>query len=81
MTTYLLTAGVADTLNLFPTLGVDDVVVSPAESAEESDLVNGFETFDKIDISAFPALTAEMLVDEAVAIVGGVRTVDGRQFY
>ena len=73
MATYLLTAGVADTLNLFPTLGVDDVVVTPAESTGETDIVNGFETIDLIDISAFPDLTAEMLIDGAVAIVGGVR--------
>lgn len=73
MTTYILTAGVADTLDLFGTLGVDDVVVNPADSADETDIVNGFETFDRIDISAFPALTAQMLVDNAVAIVGGVR--------
>jgi len=73
MATYTLIAGVADTLNLFPTLGVEDVVVSPAESADETDIVNGFETTDFIDISAFPALTAEILVDNAIAIVGGVR--------
>lgn len=75
MTTYILTAGVADTLDLFPTLGVDDVVVSPAESSGETDIVNGFETFDRIDISAFPTLTAQILVEEAEAIVGGVRIV------
>ncbi len=73
MATYILTAEVADTLNLFPNLGVVDVVVSPAESANETDIVNGFETFDLIDISAFPALTAQMLVNSAREIVGGVR--------
>lgn len=73
MATYNLTARPADSVIMLPTLGEVDLLVVPESSSNSIYLAIGFETADQIDISAFPQLSTRTLLDNAMALVGGVR--------
>ena len=68
MATYNLTARPADSVIMLPTLGEADLLVVPEESDNSIYLAIGFETGDRVDISAFPELSVRTLIDNATPI-------------